>query len=213
MEFSALQVPCASDLGPLDRANTLNPDTKTTHCAMTNHSKLHPGEFSRDIAKWHRGVIADIKQLTRGITRGNQVYLPQIVLSPRPRRVIRVTACQAPENMRMKDDSYVCWKDSSGTLVASQKVNWRPNRTRSSSRTASTGSAPETAQDRTPGTPNSVLEEHGILTHNLIVAAVLIFDTADAALNWRRWEKQRRKAEQQAREQGRRKRIKRGLVL
>ena len=37
---------------------------------MTNQSKLHPGEFSRDIAKWHRGVIADIKQLTRGITRG-----------------------------------------------------------------------------------------------------------------------------------------------
>ena len=28
-------------------------------------------------------------------------------------------ACQAPENMRVKDDSYVCWKDSSGTLVAS----------------------------------------------------------------------------------------------
>ena len=97
---------------------------------MTNHSKFHPGEFSRDIAKWQRGVIADIKQLTRGITRGNQVYLPQIVLAQRPRRVIRVTACQAPENMRMKDDSYVCWKDSSGTLVASQKVNWRPNRTR-----------------------------------------------------------------------------------
>ena len=67
---------------------------------MTNHSKLHPGEFSRDIAKWHRGVIADIKQLTRGITRGNQVYLPQIVLAERPRRAIRVTACQAPENMR-----------------------------------------------------------------------------------------------------------------
>ena len=67
-EFSALQVP-SIDLGPLDRANTLNPDTKTTHCAMTNQSKLHPGEFSRDIAKWHRGVIADIKQLTRGITR------------------------------------------------------------------------------------------------------------------------------------------------
>ena len=60
----------ATDLGPLDRANTLNPDTKTTHYAMTNQSKLHPGEFSRDIAKWHRGVIADIKQLTRGI----QVY-------------------------------------------------------------------------------------------------------------------------------------------
>ena len=139
LEFSALQVPFASDLGPLDRANTLNPDTKTTHCAMTNHSKLHPGEFSRDIAKWQRGVIADIKQLTRGITRDGQVYLPQIVLAQRPRRVIRVTACQAPENMRMKDDSYVCWKDSSGTLVASQKVNWRPNRTRasrSSSRTA-----------------------------------------------------------------------------
>ena len=49
---------------------------------MTNHSKLHPGEFSRDIAKWHRGVIADIKQLTRGITRDGQVYLPQIVLAP-----------------------------------------------------------------------------------------------------------------------------------
>ena len=47
---------------------------------MTNQSKFHPGEFSRDIAKWHRGVIADIKQLTRGITRGNQVYLSQIVL-------------------------------------------------------------------------------------------------------------------------------------
>ena len=31
---------------------------------MTNQSKLHPGEFSRDIAKWQRGVIADIKQLT-----------------------------------------------------------------------------------------------------------------------------------------------------
>ena len=60
---------------------------------------------------------------------------------------------------------------------------------------------------------NSFLEEHGSLTHNIIVAAVLIFDTADAALNWKRWEKQRRKAEQQAREQGRRKRIKRGLVL
>ena len=91
---------------------------------MTNQSKLHPGEFSRDIAKWQRGVIADIKQLTRGIARGNQVYLPQIVLAERPRRVIRVTACQAPENMRMKDDSYVCWKDSSGTLVASPKANW-----------------------------------------------------------------------------------------
>ena len=36
---------------------------------MTNQSKLHPGEFSRDIAKWQRGVIADIKQLTRGIER------------------------------------------------------------------------------------------------------------------------------------------------
>ena len=69
---------------------------------MTNQSKLHPGEFSRDIAKWERGVIADIKQLTRGITRDGQVYLPQIVLAERPRRVIRVTACQAPENMRMK---------------------------------------------------------------------------------------------------------------
>ena len=41
--------------------NTLNPDTKTTHYAMTNQSKLHPGEFSRDIAKWQRGVIADIE--------------------------------------------------------------------------------------------------------------------------------------------------------
>ena len=68
-EFSILQVPRKGDLGPLDRANTLNPDTKTTHYAMTNQSKLHPGEFSRDIAKWHRGVIADIKQPTRGITR------------------------------------------------------------------------------------------------------------------------------------------------
>ena len=56
-EFSALQVPCASNLGPLDRAIALNPDTKTTHYAMTNHSKFHPGEFSRDIAKWHRGVL------------------------------------------------------------------------------------------------------------------------------------------------------------
>ena len=33
------------------------------------------------------------------------------------------------------------------------------------------------------------------------------------ALNWKRWEKQRRKAEQLVREQGRRKRIKRGLVV
>ena len=88
---------------------------------MTNQSKLHPGEFSRDIAKWRRGVIADIKQLTRGITRGNQFYLPQKVLGPRPQKVIRVNACQAPENMKMKDDSWVCWKDSSGTLVASGK--------------------------------------------------------------------------------------------
>ena len=126
---------------------------------MTNQSKLHPGEFSRDIAKWHRGVIADIKQLTRGITRGNQVYLPQIVLSPRPRRVIRVTACQAPENMRMKDDSYVCWKDSSGTLVASPKVNWS-RRTRSSNRSASSGEA-SAAQDRTPGTPEFPISETG----------------------------------------------------
>ena len=54
---------------------------------MTNQSKLHPGEFSRDIAKWHRGVIADIKQLTRGITRGNQVYLPQIVLAQRKAQI------------------------------------------------------------------------------------------------------------------------------
>ena len=54
-----------SDLGPLDRAIALNPDTKTTHYAMTNQSKFHPGEFSRDIAKWHRGVIADIKQRRR----------------------------------------------------------------------------------------------------------------------------------------------------
>ena len=87
-----------------------------------------------------RGRPADIKQLTRGITRGNQVYLPQVVLAERPRRVIRVTACQAPENMRMKDDSYVCWKDSSGTLVASPKVNWS-RRTRSSNRSAATCNA------------------------------------------------------------------------
>ena len=33
------------------------------------------------------------------------------------------------------------------------------------------------------------------------------------APNWKHWEKQRRKAEQLVREQGRRKRIKRGLVL
>eukprot|EP00935_MAST-01C_sp_MAST-1C-sp1_P002695 g2695.t1 len=118
---------------------------------MTNQSKLHPGEFSRDIAKWHRGVIADIKQLTRGITRGNQVYLPQMVLGPRPQKVIRVNACQAPENMKMKDDSWVCWKDSSGQLVASQKLAWRPNRTRSSSRTA----------ERTPGTPEFPISETG----------------------------------------------------
>ena len=65
---------------------------------MTNHSKLHPGEFSRDIAKWQRGVIADIKQLTRGITRDGQVYLPQIVLAQRPRKVIRVTA--SPVHLR-----------------------------------------------------------------------------------------------------------------
>ena len=49
-EFSALQVPRESDLGPLDRAIALNHATKTTHYAMTNQSKLHPGEFSRDIA-------------------------------------------------------------------------------------------------------------------------------------------------------------------
>ena len=54
---------------------------------MTNHSKLHPGEFSRDIAKWHRGVIADIKQLTRGITRGNQVYLPQGSVANTPQQI------------------------------------------------------------------------------------------------------------------------------
>ena len=57
-EFEALQVLRKGDLGPLDRAIALNPDTKATHHAMTNQSKLHPGEFSRDIAKWHRGVIA-----------------------------------------------------------------------------------------------------------------------------------------------------------
>ena len=56
---------------------------------MTNHSKLHPGEFSRDIAKWHRGVIADIKQLTRGITRGRShgaALATQMQAPRRPRR-------------------------------------------------------------------------------------------------------------------------------
>ena len=61
-EFSALQVP-SSDLGPLDRAIALDHDTKTTYCTMTNQSKLHPGEFSRDIAKWQRGVIAECDAL------------------------------------------------------------------------------------------------------------------------------------------------------
>ena len=74
-EFSAPQVP-SIDLGPLDRANTLNPDTKTTHCAMTNHSKLHPGEFSRDIAKWQRGVLTPIG------TNGSALEAP---CKPRPK--------------------------------------------------------------------------------------------------------------------------------
>ena len=62
---------------------------------------------------------------------------------------------------------------------------------------------------------NSLLKEHGILTNNLLLAEVLLFNTAEEALTWRRKRKQRHKAEQQEREQGQgqRKRIKRGLVL
>ena len=36
--------------------DSANPDTKTTHYAMTNQSKLHPGEFSRDKGKIFRGL-------------------------------------------------------------------------------------------------------------------------------------------------------------
>ena len=47
-------------------------------------SRLHPGEFSRNIAKWKRAMIAEITQLSRGI-RGSdgQYYLPSLVLYTR----------------------------------------------------------------------------------------------------------------------------------
>ena len=53
-------------------------------------------------------------------------------------------------------------------------------------------------------------------SRQLVVAAVLIFATKEAALDWRRWEKCNQKAEQQARQQqARRKKpaAKRSLVL
>ena len=106
-------------------------------------AKTFPGEFSRHVGKWKRNMIADITQLTRGVRDANgKEYLPSVVLDDRPPKTIRVTACSASENMlNTLDDAWVCWKDSNGILVASEKLNYTPTQAaRRSLRTnASTG--------------------------------------------------------------------------
>ena len=48
-------------------------------------TKTFPGEFSRHVGKWKRGMIADITQLTRGVRDANgKEYLPSVVLDDRP---------------------------------------------------------------------------------------------------------------------------------
>ena len=57
-------------------------------------TKTFPGEFSRHVGKWKRGMIADITQLSRGVRDANgKEYLPSVVLDDRPPKTIRVTAC------------------------------------------------------------------------------------------------------------------------
>ena len=91
-------------------------------------TKTFPGEFSRYVGKWKRGMIADITMLTRGLRDANgKEHLPSAVLDERPPKTIRVNACPASENMlNTLDDSWVCWKDSNGILVASEKLNYTP---------------------------------------------------------------------------------------
>ena len=44
-------------------------------------TKTFPGEFSRDVGKWKRGMISDLQMLTRGIKDANgKEYLPSAVL-------------------------------------------------------------------------------------------------------------------------------------
>ena len=103
-------------------------------------TKTFPGEFSRDVGKWKRGMISDLQMLTRGIKDANgKEHLPSAVLDERPPKTISVVACPASENMvNTLDDSYVCWKDSNGILVASEKLNYTPAR-RSARNNASSG--------------------------------------------------------------------------
>ena len=124
-------------------------------------SRLHPGEFSRNIAKWKRAMIAEITQLSRGI-RGSdgQYYLPSLVLSERPTRTVNVTACEAPELFLAKyDDSWVCWKDQHGKLVASAKLNYQPTR-RSANASGTNGDDEDSTE--TPLNRNNMTPQHPI---------------------------------------------------
>ena len=56
-------------------------------------TKTFPGEFSREVGKWRRGMIADITMLTRGLKDANgKEHLPSAVLDERPPKTIRVNA-------------------------------------------------------------------------------------------------------------------------
>ena len=56
-------------------------------------TKTFPGEFSREVGKWRRGMIADLTMLTRGLKDANgKEHLPSAVLDERPPKTIRVNA-------------------------------------------------------------------------------------------------------------------------
>ena len=131
-------------------------------------TKTFPGEFSRHVGKWKRGMIADITQLTRGVRDANgKEYLPSVVLDDRPPKTIRVTACSASENMlNTLDDAWVCWKDSNGILVASEKLNYTPTQAarrsmRTNASTGGDGTDGSPNANRPPGTPQNPISETG----------------------------------------------------
>ena len=56
-------------------------------------AKTFPGEFSREVGKWKRGMISDLQMLTRGLKDANgKEHLPSAVLDERPFKTIRVNA-------------------------------------------------------------------------------------------------------------------------
>ena len=81
-----------------------------------------------------------------------------MVLDDRPPKTIRVTACSASENMlNTLDDAWVCWKDSNGILVASEKLNYIPTQ---AARTLP-GFPPSLGRERDATYTYIFLENHG----------------------------------------------------